>query len=161
MTNFYQEKVMQRRTLLRAAVLLAGMPVAGFAKTAQPVMEVYKSETCGCCTEWINHLRDNGFKVNAHNVPNTAAYRSKLGVPASLGSCHTGSAGGYAFEGHVPAADIKRLLAEKPKAAGLAVPGMPVGSPGMEVAGQVADAYDVLIFQKNGKYKVYRHYAAK
>lgn len=152
---------MQRRTLLRAAVLLAGVPALGFAKTTQPVIEVYKSATCGCCTQWIDHLRENGFKVNPHDVPNTATYRTKFGVPAAMGSCHTGTIGGYALEGHVPAADIKRLLKEKPKAAGLAVPGMPMGSPGMEVAGEAADAYDVLLFQASGKYTVYRHYAVK
>lgn len=152
---------MQRRVFLRAALLLGAMPTIVFAKVGQPVIEVYKSATCGCCTQWIDHLRANGFKVNAQNVPNTAVYRTKLGVPPSLGSCHTGTIGGYALEGHVPAADIKRLLAEKPKATGLAVPGMPMGSPGMEVAGEPADAYDVLLFQADGKYKVYSHYAAK
>jgi len=153
--------MMQRRTLLRAAVVLGIMPAMGYAKAAQPVIDVYKSATCGCCTGWITHLRANGFKVNAHNVPNTAAYRAKLGVPSSLGSCHTGTTGGYALEGHVPASDIKRLLAEKPRAQGLAVPGMPMGSPGMEVAGEPADAYDVLLFQADGKSVVYRRYAAK
>lgn len=152
---------MQRRIFLRAAVLLGAMPTLTFAKTDKPVIEVYKSATCGCCTQWVEHLQANGFKVNAQNVPNTAAYRTKLGVPPALGSCHTGTIGGYALEGHVPAADIKRLLAEKPKAKGLAVPGMPMGSPGMEVPGEPADAYDVLLFQADGKTTVYRHYAAK
>lgn len=152
---------MQRRSFLHAAALACALPGFAFAKTAQPVIEVYKSATCGCCTQWIDHLRANGFKVNAQNVPNTAAYRAKLGVPQSLGSCHTGTTGGYALEGHVPAADIKRLLAEKPKAAGLAVPGMPMGSPGMEMPGERADAYDVLLFQADGKTTVYQHYAAK
>ena len=150
---------MQRRTVLSALALTAALPTLSFAKN-QPVINVYKSATCGCCTEWISHLEQNGFKVNAHNVPNTAAYRSKFGVPPALGSCHTGVIDGYALEGHVPAADIKRLLAEKPKAKGLAVPGMPMGSPGMEVAGEPADAYDVLLFQADGKTRVYRHYAA-
>ncbi|MDO9421796.1 MAG: DUF411 domain-containing protein [Herminiimonas sp.] len=152
---------MQRRIFLRAALLVGAMPTLALAKTDKPVIEVYKSATCGCCTQWIEHLQANGFKVNAQNVPNTAAYRTKLGVPPALGSCHTGTIGGYALEGHVPAADIKRLLAEKPKAKGLAVPGMPMGSPGMEVPGEPADAYDVLLFQADGKTTVYRHYAAK
>ncbi|MFC7289303.1 DUF411 domain-containing protein [Herminiimonas glaciei] len=150
---------MQRRTVLSALALTGILPTLSFAKN-QPVINVYKSATCGCCTEWITHLEKNGFKVNAHNVPNTAAYRTKYGVPSALGSCHTGVIDGYALEGHVPAADIKRLLAEKPKAKGLAVPGMPMGSPGMEVEGQAADAYDVLLFQADGKTRVYRHYAA-
>lgn len=152
---------MQRRIFLRGALLIGAMPSITFAKVAQPVIEVYKSATCGCCTQWIEHLQANGFKVNAQNVPNTAAYRTKLGVPPALGSCHTGTIGGYALEGHVPAADIKRLLAEKPKAKGLAVPGMPMGSPGMEVPGEPADAYNVLLFQADGKTTIYRHYAAK
>lgn len=152
---------MQRRTVLRALVLIGMAPAISFAKASQPVINVYKSATCGCCTEWITHLEKNGFKVNAHNVPNTAAYRTKFGVPQSLGSCHTGVVNGYALEGHVPASDIKRLLAEKPKAKGLAVPGMPMGSPGMEVEGAPVDAYDVLLFQADGSSKVYRHYAAK
>lgn len=152
---------MQRRIFLGVAALFGAMPAIGFAKSEQPVIEVYKSETCGCCTQWVDHLRASGFKVKVQNVQNTAPYRTKMGVPPSLGSCHTGTIGGYALEGHVPAADIKRLLAEKPKAKGLAVPGMPMGSPGMEVAGEPADAYDVLLFQADGKSTVYRHYAAK
>lgn len=152
---------MQRRIFLGVAALFGAMPTIGFAKTEQPLIEVYKSATCGCCEQWVDHLRANGFKVRTQNVPNTAAYRTKLGVPASLGSCHTGTIGGYVLEGHVPAADIKRLLAEKPKATGLAVPGMPMGSPGMEVSGEPADAYDVLLFQADGKSTVYRHYVAK
>ncbi len=152
---------MQRRTLLRAAILLGAIPAVSLAKTSQPVIEVYKTPTCGCCTDWLEHLRANGFEVNAHNVQDTAPYRAKFGVPAAFGSCHTGMVGGYALEGHVPASEIKRMLAEKPKARGLAVPGMPMGSPGMEVQGEVADAYDVLLFQADGKYKVYRHYTGK
>lgn len=152
---------MQRRIFLGVAALFGAMPAIGFAKAEQPLIEVYKSATCGCCEQWVDHLRANGFKVRAQNVPNTAAYRTKLGVPATLGSCHTGTIGGYVLEGHVPAADIKRLLAEKPKATGLAVPGMPMGSPGMEVPGEPADAYDVLLFRADGKSTVYRHYAAK
>lgn len=151
---------MQRRTVLSALALAGVLPGLSFAK-AQPVINVYKSATCGCCTEWITHLEKNGFKVNSHNVPNTAAYRSKYGVPSALGSCHTGVIDGYALEGHVPAADIKRLLAEKPKAKGLAVPGMPMGSPGMEMEGHGADAYDVVLFQADGKTRVFNHYAAK
>ncbi|HEV7855678.1 MAG TPA: DUF411 domain-containing protein [Herminiimonas sp.] len=151
---------MHRRSVLQAFSLLAwSAPLALSAKNALPVIEVYKSATCGCCTQWVEHLQKNGFKVNARNVPNTAAYRAQFGVPSSLGSCHTASIGGYAIEGHVPAADIKRLLAERPKAAGLAVPEMPMGSPGME--GAYADAFDVLLFQADGSRTVYRHYAAK
>lgn len=134
--------------------LAACLPLA--ASASQPVIEVYKTEYCGCCKEWIKHLEANGFKVQAHNVADTASYREKFGIPAQYGSCHTGRVGGYAVEGHVPAAEIKRLLAEKPKAAGLAVPGMPMGSPGME--GPRKDAYDVLLVKDGGKTSVYKRY---
>lgn len=130
------------------------LPLA--ASAAQPVIEVYKTEYCGCCKEWIKHLEANGFKVQAHNVADTADYREKFGIPAQYGSCHTGRVGGYAVEGHVPAADIKRLLAEKPKARGLAVPGMPMGSPGME--GPRKDPHEVLLVKDGGKTSVYKRY---
>ena len=136
-----------------AAALLA-LPLA--ASAAQPVIEVYKTEYCGCCKEWIKHLEANGFQVKAQNVANPADYREKFGIPAEYGSCHTGRVGGYAVEGHVPAADIKRMLAEKPKARGLAVPGMPMGSPGME--GSRKDPYAVLLVQDGGKTSVYKRY---
>ena len=152
--------MMQRRTLLQTIGLLAlPTPLMLSAKNTLPTIDVYKSATCGCCTQWVEHLQKNGFSVNARNVPNTAAYRAQFGVPAALGSCHTGLVAGYALEGHVPASEIKRLLAEKPRARGLAVPQMPMGSPGME--GAYSDAYDVLLFQTDGSASVYRRYAAK
>ena len=126
------------------------------ASAANPVVDVYKSAYCGCCTAWVKHLQDNGFTVNAHNVDNTSDYRQRFGIPKALGSCHTAKVQGYAIEGHVPAAEIKRLLAEKPKATGLAVPAMPMGSPGME--GPRKHAYDVFLVQSNGKYSTYQHY---
>jgi hypothetical protein len=151
---------MQRRTLLQAMSLLGlSAPATIFAKNPLPVIDVYKSATCGCCTQWVEHLQTNGFKVNARNVPNTAAYRTQFGVPTALGSCHTATIAGYALEGHVPASEIKRLLAEKPRAKGLAVPEMPMGSPGME--GPRTDAYDVLLFKADGSHTVYQRYAAK
>lgn len=144
---------MKRITALLAAALLGlSVSVAVFAQ--QTVVEVYKSPTCGCCADWIKHLRQNGFNVKAHDVADASGYRAKFGVPDQLGSCHTAAVGGYAIEGHVPAREIKRLLAEKPNAKGLAVPGMPKGSPGME--GPVSDPYDVLLFQAGGKYTVYQ-----
>ena len=146
---------MERITALLAAALLGiSVSVAVFAQ--QTVVEVYKSPTCGCCTDWIKHLRQNGFSVKAHDVADACEYRAKFGVPDQLGSCHTAMVGGYAIEGHVPAREIKRLLAEKPKAKGLAVPGMPRGSPGME--GPVSDPYEVLLFQASGNYAVYQKY---
>jgi hypothetical protein len=150
---------MQRRTILQAMMLFGAMPGLAFAKPE--TIEVYKSATCGCCTEWVEHLRKNGFEVKTQNVPNTAAYRARFGIPAALGSCHTATIGGYALEGHVPAKEIRRLLAEKPKAVGLTVPGMPMGSPGMEMPDMPADAYDVLLVRKDGSHVVYQHYKAQ
>lgn len=142
--------------ILSRAVLAGalGFPLA--ASAALPVVEVYKSAQCGCCSEWVKHLRANGFTVKAVNVENPSDYREKGGIPNQLGSCHTGFVKGYAIEGHVPAADIKRLLAEKPKARGLAVPAMPLGSPGME--GPRKDPYDVLLVGANSGITVYKHY---
>lgn len=133
---------------------LLSLPLA--ASAAQPVIEVYKTEMCGCCKEWVKHLEANGFKVKAQNVANPSDYREKFGIPAEYGSCHTGRVGGYAIEGHVPAGEIKRLLREKPKARGLAVPAMPMGSPGME--GPRKDPYDVLLVKDGGKASVYKRY---
>ena len=121
-----------------------------------PVIEVYKSATCGCCNAWIDHLKANGFAVNAHNVANPSDYRKKLGISDEMGSCHTGIVQGYVIEGHVPAAEIKRLLAERPMAKGLAVPAMPMGSPGME--GHRSDSYDVLLVGSTGRTSIYKHY---
>ena len=148
--------VVDRRRFLAAS---AAMLLAGPAFAARDVIEVFKSSTCGCCTKWIGHLRANGFEVQAHDVDDITVSRAKLGVPQALGSCHTGRVGGYLIEGHVPAADIQRLLRERPGAAGLAVPGMPHGAPGME--GDAMDPYDVLLFQLNGRYAVYQQYGAR
>lgn len=131
-----------------------GAPLA--ANAALPVIEVYKSAQCGCCTEWVKHLKANGMTVKAMNVENPSDYREKAGIPNQLGSCHTAMVKGYAIEGHVPAGDIKRLLADKPKARGLAVPAMPLGSPGME--GPRKDPYDVLLVAANGGFTVYKQY---
>ncbi len=140
-----------RKTLLAA---MLAMPVLAMAAT--PVINVYKSATCGCCEAWVKHLRDNGFKVEPHDVANPSDTREKMGMPDKFGSCHTAVVDGYAIEGHVPAADIKRLLASKPKAKGLAAPGMPLGSPGME--GPRRDAYDVYLVLPDGSARVYQHY---
>lgn len=148
---------MQRRTLLQA-MLIAVLPAPMLARAATaPLVEVYKTEGCGCCEGWIEHLKANGFAVKAQNVGDTGAYRQKFGIPNDLGSCHTGIVQGYALEGHVPAAQIKRLLAEKPKAKGLAVPSMPLGSPGME--GPRNDPYDVFLIKADGSISVYQHYS--
>jgi hypothetical protein len=153
---------MHRRKFLHAA-LAAGLGAAlnVHAKSAGPVIEVYKSASCGCCTGWVEHLQANGFTVKATNVPNPGEYREKFGIPQSLGSCHTGRVQGYALEGHVPAREVKRLLAERPKATGLAVPGMPLGSPGMEVEGERSDAYDVVLVKSDRSHSVFSHYDGK
>lgn len=152
---------MKRRTVLMGAslALLTPLLTPMLAQAERkPQITVYKTPTCGCCHEWVAHLEANGFAVVANDVPNTAPYRERFGVPKELGSCHTGVIDGYALEGHVPASEIKRLLAEKPKARGLAVPGMPVGSPGMETGGTLRDAFDVVLFSDDGRRSVYRHY---
>lgn len=142
--------------LLAGAVLTAG----GFVLIRQPVgavdVIVYKSPTCGCCNDWVSHLQENGFSVKVHDQSNMNPIKSELGVPPRLQSCHTAKVGDYVIEGHVPAQEISRLLKEKPQIDGLAVPGMPMGSPGME--GSRKDAYDVLTFQENGKTTVYASY---
>ena len=117
---------------------------------------VHKTPWCGCCAKWAEHLETNGFDVVIHEHEDLTPIRSELGVPAKLQSCHTGEVDGYAVEGHVPAADIRRLLTEKPDARGLSVPGMPMGSPGMEMGGRV-DAYDVVLFSDRGE-EVYASY---
>ena len=126
----------------------------------KPTIEVWKSASCGCCKEWVRHLEANGFIVHAHNVDEPAVYRDKLGIPDQLGSCHTAAIGGYAIEGHVPAREIHRLLLERPNAVGLAVPAMPVGSPGMdgpEYKGRT-DPYDVLLIARGSPPQVFQSY---
>src|SRR5262245_36105204 len=108
-------------------------------------IEIFKTSTCGCCSKWVEHLKANGFNPIVTDVPSTAEYRKKFNVPDRLQSCHTARVSGYAIEGHVPAADIQRLLKERQKVIGLAVPGMPIGSPGME-QGARRDAYSVIAF---------------
>ena len=141
-------------TLRNLPLLLALLVGAGsaWAQSATQV-EVFKSPYCGCCEKWIEHMQKNGFKVNAHNVNDVPAARKSLGMPDRVGSCHTAKVGGYLIEGHVPAADIQRLLKEKPKAVGLAAPGMPQGSPGMETATPVP--YETLLVQADGSTTVF------
>lgn len=141
-----------------AAIFILSLGLMACDKAASgPDITVYKSPTCGCCTKWIAHLEENGFKVTAKNVADVNPYKAENGLPPALASCHTALVDGYVIEGHVPADDIKRLLAEKPAISGLAVPGMPVGSPGMEQGGQ-KDAYDVVAFDNNNGMTVFsRH----
>ena len=118
-----------------------------------PKVDVYKDPTCGCCGNWVTHVRAQGFDTVVSDVRDIAAVKAKYHVPDQLRSCHTALVGGYVIEGHVPATDIRRLLKERPKVVGLAVPGMPIGSPGME--GPNARPYDVLTFDAAGKTTVY------
>jgi hypothetical protein len=140
-----------------AATLLA--PRLRAATPAPRRVEVWKAPDCGCCKDWIAHLKTNGFETIAHDTGN-AAMRQRLGLPTRLGSCHTARVGGYVIEGHVPAREIQRLLRERPMALGLAVPGMPVGSPGMDGPDYKGrkDPYDVLLVQADGNTRIYQSY---
>ena len=150
---------LQRRRWLALPLLLA-VPAAWARPNGYAVLvEVWKSPTCGCCKDWVTHLESNGFKVRTHDDGNTAV-RQRLGMPVRLGSCHTASVGGYAIEGHVPAREIQRLLKNRPAAIGLAVPAMPVGSPGVDgpAYGQRMDPYDVLLVAKDGSTTPYQRH---
>lgn len=126
-----------------------------------PVVTVYKSATCGCCKDWVKHMQDNGFQVEAHDVGNMLPYKEQAKLGAGMGSCHTAFVDGYAIEGHVPAWDVKRLLTEKPDISGLTVPRMPAGSPGMEVPGQPADPYQVISYKDGKEVGVFSDYPAE
>ncbi len=144
-----------RRKLVLALAPLAMLACAEAA--AATVIEVVKSPYCGCCTHWVDYLRAEGFEVRVVETVDVTPTARRLGVPDQLRSCHTASIEGYAIEGHVPAADIRRLLAERPDAAGLAVPGMPAGSPGME-QGDRRQPYATILFTRDGRRTVFaRH----
>jgi hypothetical protein len=134
-------------TRREAAMLVAAVGIAGIgpaAASATPSLVVHKDPNCGCCTGWVEHLRGEGFAVTVIETADLQPVKARFGVPAKLASCHTAEIMGYTIEGHVPAQAIRRLIAEKPKATGLAVPGMPIGSPGME--GGAPEPYDVILF---------------
>jgi hypothetical protein len=133
---------------------LAGVAVAGPLRAAEglPKVVVTKDPTCGCCSGWVEHLKQAGFPVEVVETSGINRVKTRLGVPSNLASCHTGEVAGYVIEGHVPATSIRRLLAEKPRAIGLAVPGMPVGSPGMEVEGMAPETYEVILFGPGGQH---------
>lgn len=132
--------------------LLLLFAAAAFAQGV-PKVEVYKNANCGGCGGWVEHMRESGFDVVTHDVDDVAVERKKLGMPDSLGSCHSAKIGGYVIEGHVPAADVRRLLKEKPKAIGLTVPGMVPGSPGMESPKPIP--YDTLLVARDGTTRVF------
>ena len=150
---------LSRRRFAGVSVALAAATVWPARAAPVPPMEVWKSPSCGCCKDWIAILQREGFKVKTFDEGNNAA-RARFGLPARYGSCHTARIGGYVVEGHVPVREIRRLLAEKPDAIGIAVPGMPVGSPGMDGPeyGGRRDPYDVLLVHRDGSSRVYASY---
>jgi hypothetical protein len=149
----------QRRLFLTHAAAL-GLASSGLVFAQSPLnVTVWKDPNCGCCKDWVAHLEKNGFRVTVKDTGNNAA-RARLGMPQKFGSCHTAQIQGYVIEGHVPASDILRLLKNRPAALGLAVPGMPVGSPGMDgpAYGTRHDRYDVLLVLKDGSEKIFASY---
>lgn len=141
------------RSALASTALVLSILIAPTLAQAPSAITVYKSPTCGCCAKWVEHMKKAGFAVTVNDVPNVGEVKMANGVPAPLASCHTALAGGYVIEGHVPADVVQKLLKEKPAVAGIAVPGMPMGSPGME--GASADHYDIVAFEKSGKQRVF------
>jgi hypothetical protein len=139
------------RWLIVGSILFADLWFTAHALATE--ITVYKDPMCGCCVKWISHLRQNGFTVSAIDVPDIQGIKSNYGVPKQLGSCHTGIVEGYVVEGHVPADVIQRLLKERPKYTGIAVPGMPMGSPGME--GPQSTHYDIIGFDAQGNTTVF------
>lgn len=149
---------MYRRHFLNSAGALAALTaLPTFAAAPQPELQVFKNASCGCCGAWAVHMRSAGFAVTVVEVKNAAVERKRLDMPERFGSCHTATVGGYVLEGHVPAADVKRLLATKPKALGLAVPGMPPAAPGMDTPGR-KDPYQVLLIDAAGQSSVFASY---
>ncbi|MBF0462017.1 MAG: DUF411 domain-containing protein [Magnetococcales bacterium] len=138
-------------------LVLAGL-VASPAPAETTHMVVYKSASCGCCGLWVKHMEQNGFTVEVKELEDMTAMKRQLGVPPNMDSCHTGVIGNYLIEGHVPADDVRRLLAEKPSVKGIAVPGMVVGSPGMEVPGQKPDPYQVVTFTTTGQSRLFANH---
>ena len=143
---------MRSRSLLLFLLSAASFSVCADAPSpaSLPPVTVYKSRSCGCCGKWVDHMRKSGFTVEVQDVDNVHPIKMRVGVPVAKGSCHTAEVAGYFLEGHVPAGDVKRLLSEKPAAKGLAVPGMPVGAPGMEVPDGRTQPYDVELVANDG-----------
>ena len=147
---------MKRRSfVLSLAALSLAQALPALSK--EPAILVYKNPSCGCCGKWVEHLEAAGFSVTVKEVESTSVMRRRLGMPQEYGACHTAAVDGYVLEGHVPAEEVKRLLSTRPAAIGLSVPGMPVGSPGMEVGNRV-DPYEVLLVDRNGQAAVFARY---
>lgn len=148
---------MKMRVLAAALTLSTGLGYAALSGAAdsKPAVVVYKSPTCGCCSKWIEHMKASGFDVKSTDIDDVTSIKKQYGVPLEDQSCHTALVEGYVLEGHVPASAVKKMLKDKPKVVGLAVPGMPVGSPGMEVPSGQVESYNVVAFDKAGKSTVY------
>jgi len=149
--------VHRRTGIALAVVSLAsiGIGIAAAQQKGGPLVEVFKTPTCGCCSQWVEHMRASGFTVRTTDLSDLTEIKKTRGVPDRVQSCHTAVVDGFVVEGHVPAADVHRLLKERPAVAGIAVGGMPVGSPGMEYPGTKAQAYDVMAFDKKGATHVF------
>lgn len=142
---------MSVKTLVGAAILVGGMGLLGSAAATEITM--YKNASCGCCGKWVEHMRAAGFEVTTNDVDDLSVIKRRYGVSPSIASCHTAIAGRYVIEGHVPAADVERLLDKAPAVTGIAVPGMPIGSPGME--GTYSEPYQVITFTRQGGTSVF------
>ena len=154
--------VLARRAVLGCVVLAAVAPAAAYGQARENhAIAVYKTPTCACCDAWISHLRGAGFMVSVNILADLRGLRSSHGLAETLASCHSARGAGYFVEGHVPAADIRRLLAERPEAVGIAVPGMPPGSPGMETPGGDREPYDTLLVLKNGATRLFARHNAQ
>ncbi len=156
--------ITRRDFVARAAGIAAGLGAGAFGAgrllahsgaSPKTAITVYKSASCGCCAKWVDHLRASGFAPAVHDEENMDAIKDELGVPKGVRSCHTAVLGKYLVEGHVPAADLRRLLAERPAVAGLAVPGMPRSTPGMAVPGATPEPYEVVAFTGSGTVTLY------
>lgn len=145
------------KTAFLQFLLIGSFATSALAASEAPIVDVYKSPSCGCCGKWVDHMRANGFTVRSHDTNDVVQHKYRLGVPYGYGSCHTAEVNGYLVEGHVPAMDVRRLLKEKPKARGLVVPAMPMGSPGMEQANR-KDHYDDLLVNLDGTTRTYSRY---
>ena len=152
-------KKLQMKLIVFGVFLVGGFYFLSCGETAEKMPEVivYKSPTCGCCGKWVEHMQKNGFTVTVHDVQDVTPYKNRNGIAEDLASCHTAIVGNYVVEGHVPAAEVRKMIVEKPAIRGISVPGMPIGSPGME-QGEHKDNYDVIAFDMNGKRSVFASY---
>lgn len=150
---------LDRRRMVLTVAAAGLLPATACARTpSATTVAVYKTPTCACCDNWIAHLRQAGFVVQINVLPNLRSLRSSHGMPEALASCHSGLIDGYFVEGHVPAQDIRRLIAQRPDAVGLSVPAMPLGSPGMETPGNDREPFDTLLVLKSGQTRIFaRH----